>query len=168
MHHVWTVLCRQVITDRDSNQLTLVNAVENVLVRPLVDQIPDDAVIPLDWVLVSMWTRSNLDAPEEAQYRVMLLSPDSEPSPITAIDGSTVFRVDMTEKRRMRTQLQITTLRVGPPGTYAFRVDLGVKSKWTTVAIIPYDFALIGGEADGGLDAAVKATKKRKPRKAST
>jgi hypothetical protein len=74
--HVWTVVCSRSATDRESNNLSLFDVLEQInLLGPLPD--PGARVaLPLQYEVISLWTRANPDDAEESTSRIRLMSPN--------------------------------------------------------------------------------------------
>lgn len=142
MEHVWTVLCRRAITDRETNQVTLVDAIEGIAVTDTElgsgDQ-PPEASFECEVTLLSFWVRSNPAEPERGESRVSLRGPDGN-----AIQSDTEIRleIDLTGTQQFRTQLKMNHLPLHGQGRYTFEVELNVERAWETVARIPYDVVI--------------------------
>lgn len=165
MDHVWTVFCSRSLVDADTKQLSLIDTIEKVTVTALPGkQIPANSAVELSCSLVSLWTRSDFDVPESGLCRVRLFGPDGqEIEPAEPM----LYDADLTDKRRLRTQVRLQGLPLGIPGRYVFQTETFVEPGWVEVARTPYELEIqLGGEAAPDLIAPPKAAKsRRKPRK---
>lgn len=147
MDHSWTVFCHRTIADRDSNRLTLVDTIDNVTLQGPMPDVQDGVlvVVPLDCVLVSHWTRSDLEEQEKATCKITLLSPSGavvpfvDPSPL-------ILSVDLTEMVTMRVHNRLPGLPVGEQGRYTFHVEVASGDEWRTVARVPYILKIEGAK----------------------
>ena len=131
MDHVWTVLCRQVITDVSSNNVSLINVVERIVFQA----VGDGNAIPYPVELVTMWTRSQPDEPEVSEAQVSLLSP-SDASLIDSIN----YDVDLSEHLRLRVNGQFQAIPFTESGIYKFLVERReADGMWQLVASIPLE-----------------------------
>lgn len=146
MEHVWSVLCRRAITDKETNQMTLVDSIEHIGVtldsdQPLTahDEDPERKIgIKLEATLISYWVRSENDAPEKGICRVSLLGPNR-----VTIGREMTMAIDLTKKRRMRTQLTLEGLPFTGLGRYNFLVEMeDADGDWKTAARVPYEVEL--------------------------
>jgi hypothetical protein len=141
--HVWTVLCRRSVIDRDSNAISLFDAVEALSFAGPVERVLSEAsgdsppLIPAQMELVSFWTRSDPKRKEKARARYVLVTPR----------GKTIVKsenqLDLMQHQRVRHRLTIDGLPfLAEPGTYEWKAQLrgtGKSASWRTVARIPFD-----------------------------
>ena len=112
MEHVWTVLCRRAITDRETNQTSLIDSIEGLTATISAEKVKEAERdnkrigVEVGAVLVSFWVRSDLKIPEMGEMRTRVVAPD----------GSVVSRedakasVNLRDNRRMRMHLEIPAL----------------------------------------------------------
>ena len=137
MKVLWAILCESSVTDKDTNNVSLFNIIEEVTIQgptPAVESEPgsDSIVVPLGLNFVILWSRSNLEVPEKGQGRVRLLDPDGEVAP------SREFEVDLTEFLRMRVGSRLPGLPSGKEGEHLFRVEGKVPdSDWKQMFELP-------------------------------
>ena len=142
--HVWTVLCSHAVIDRDSNNVSLLDVIEQLNIRDrssseksIVFSL-DPMTLSLD--LMTLWARSDIDVPAQGRGRVTFLSPSGEVS-----DGPFEFGVDLSQHRRIRTRGSFKALHVTEPGRYLFRVELQNEgeTEWCQVAMIPLEINIL-------------------------
>ena len=132
--HCWSVLCNRSLIDKETNNVTLIDVLEQFQF-----QIKGDLTPPLPWSmeLVTLWSRDNLDQKEKRAARVTFFSPSNK-----VIADVIPYQVDLTVYRRNRSRLRIEGL---PPlkesGQYYFLIELegDFEDKWTEVTRIPVD-----------------------------
>jgi hypothetical protein len=130
--HIWSIVCGRSTTDRESGNISIFDVVEQVnVLGPLPDPATRPA-IPMQYEIVSLWARQQLDQPEEAQARVRLIGPNN-----AEILGQG-FAVNLTQHVRMRTQLRSIGFPVVGTGIYTFYVDIQrANEEWENVSHIP-------------------------------
>lgn len=122
MKVIWAVLCQNSVIDKATNTISLFNVVEEIQVAP---QPPQEPLIPpaagrgasIVFQLVTLWGRSNEDAPEQGRGRLRLVLPDGE----STITGE--YEVDLAKFLRLRHITQIATLPIRNEGIYKFVVE---------------------------------------------
>jgi hypothetical protein len=126
--HVWTVLCTQSITDRESNNLTLLNVIEQINVLG-----PVPGPIPIQLELVTLWVRSEPDRPTRGRGRVRVVAPGG-----TQL-AENEYEIDLTQFERIRNQGRIQGVPFSGPGRYLFVVSLQQEDEqdWQDVARVP-------------------------------
>ena len=122
MKVIWAVLCQNSVIDRATNAMSLFNVIEEIQVTPQPPQeplIPPAAGqgVPIVFQLVTLWVRSNQDAPEQGRGRRRLVLPDGE-SIITS-----EHEVDLSKFLRLRHITQIATLPIRNEGIYKFVIE---------------------------------------------
>lgn len=132
IEHIWSVVCGKSTTDRESNNLSLLDILEQV---NLLGPAPDpgtNVALPLQFELVSLWSKSNLGEPEQSVSRIRMIAPDN-----TEI-LSNEFPVNLTEHARMRTQMKSIMFPLHGAGRYTFTVEIRrADNNWDMVARIP-------------------------------
>lgn len=133
IEHVWSVLCTKSIIDRDSNNLSLIDTLEQLNLSPDVE-FP--AVIGNAFELVSMWSRSNYDELVRGRARVIVENPSSQTRELPE------YEIDLWNSRRFRYRINIQGFSLNEPGKFIFHVELledGGEGEPVNVANIPLD-----------------------------
>ena len=130
--HVWTVLCTRSSIDRETNNMSLFEAIEQLTIHDWTGQ-PGFAPGPFE--LVSLWARAETDRPCRGEARFLLRTPGGR----TAI--SQTHEVDLRQYRRLRTRRRIPAIPVDGAGLYTFLVELREldQDQWLQVARIPLE-----------------------------
>lgn len=131
IYHVWSVLCSRSSTDKETNNVSLFDVIEqlNVLAP---DPIPDGAGIPIQSELVTLWSRENPEEPGRTGGRVRLLSPNA------SVAFAQEFDINLLEHHRVRTQLRMNGFPLRGFGRYLLVVEQRQgEDAWREVARIP-------------------------------
>lgn len=135
--HVWTVVCSRAVIDRNSNNVSLQNVIEQVTI-PAGPQ--PNTVLPIELDIMTLWARTDFDTPTQGRARVTFLSPSG-----LANDGPFEFSIDLSKYNRHRSRGRFQTLHISESGRHTFLVELQNESgtEWRQVAAIPLevDFA---------------------------
>ncbi len=131
MEHIWSVLCRTQITDKDRNTLSLIETIEQINFFSEEDNLEG---IPAQMVIVSMWWRSNQSQPEEGYQRMLIASPTGE-----IILTSANLGIDLNKSGRARIIINIDGLPFTEAGIYRFIIQYSMNENgdWVTSASIP-------------------------------
>jgi hypothetical protein len=140
--HLWSVLCYKGILDQYTNQVSLLDVIEGITAtaqeppRPLEEG--KALRVPASFMLVSLWMRSDVGAPEEITTRVRLVAP-------TGVSRRpNVVKVDLTKHVRSRTFMRFEGLPYHGDGYYQFIVEVQGEQadQWRVVAEVPLEFKL--------------------------
>ena len=118
--HVWSVLCRSSSVDRDSNNISLYEVFEELTVDIGVKkgaQEPKEFNIPVEYEVVSLWTKDNTNKHVKAEVKIEVVNPADKKN------KEFINSFEMPEKmKRMRYRLRIRGLGISSPGYYKFFV----------------------------------------------
>ena len=132
IRHIWTVLCQKSILDHDTNNLTLVDVAEQIVisiadldsvklsaaaVQPMQETNAPSVTLRLE--LVSLWARQKKDRPEKGHARIRIMAPSSE------IMYEMTYEINLSASTRFRQRSGLMGL---PPaiasGEYIFITEL--------------------------------------------
>ena len=130
MDHIWTVICEKSITDSRSNNISLINIMEQIRVAPK----EDIRGILLELEVVSLWCRSDADQPETGHTRTILCSPIGD-----ELAQSELITIDLTKYQRIRASWKFIGLPYSDDGRYHFVVQRQIDDQWQTVATVPLE-----------------------------
>lgn len=132
VEHIWSVLCRTAITDKDRNTLSMIETIEqvNFAAEGTVTGIPFEAAI------ISMWWRSSLGQPEVGYQRLGIISPIGEDLLTSASQ-----EIDLSIHRRSRNTFNLSGMPFTESGVYRFNIQFSAdgESDWTNVASVPIE-----------------------------
>lgn len=138
MEHVWTVFAERVITDKSSNQVSLIDAVEEI--RIVFPAGPTRVFpVPFDGWFITLWVRSDVTRPEKGLMRVSFIGPAGEPIVAAKPEGE---EVDLTEKLRIRLTTHMISVPSKGNGRYHYIVEQKLETQWVRVAKIPVDVTI--------------------------
>ncbi len=139
--HVWTVVCSRAVIDKNSNNVSIQNVIEQITVpgEPQPEQ-----VVGIAFEVVSLWSRSDFDVPSHGQARLTYLSPSGRRT------GPVEFDLDLSEYERLRTRRAFQGLPVAEPGRHNWLVELRNEGEdeWQEVASIPIKVMFVPVESE--------------------
>jgi hypothetical protein len=147
----WAVLCQQAMTDATSNQISLMNILEEITLVAFEDQgqmLVDSEALKttsghgMSFQLCSFWLRDDADVPEFVEARAEVKSPKGR----TLVNQE--FAVDLNQFQRLRSFVKFLSVPLdgpnsdggGPlPGVYTFKVQKGKRGSsgkitWQTLS----------------------------------
>jgi hypothetical protein len=130
-HFDFALLAQSVSVDRESNNLSIINVIDELTVPRETPDPPKGKILPagFSFFLLMVWERSSAAVPETKEGRVLLVGPNSKrPAGIAPI------KIDLTGTNlRCRIMLRTDVLPYQGPGTYTFVVQLKAGAKWRRV-----------------------------------
>lgn len=141
IRHVWTVICESSSIDRDTNNLSLLGALESLSVRPPPDtSFP--ITIPFRHHVVSLWVRGDPDVPGRGVQRLRLLGP----LPAREELHSSEMEVDLSEYNRMRTRAVNNGFPIGGHGEHEWEISIQMPGgDWQVAATVPVEIVVLEG-----------------------
>jgi hypothetical protein len=134
INHIWTVICSKSIIDRESNNISLSNVLEQInITRSAEFEEGKAGLIPINYELVTLWMREREDQPDRIMAKITFIS-SSGPLP-----PANEFEVDLSQHIRTRTILRGNGLPFNEPGIYYFQIEVqkATLGDWEIVAKIP-------------------------------
>ena len=132
MQHKWTILCERIIVDETSQLLSLIDVIEDINIPALPCDDKNITVVPIRWVLVNFWARTDETIPEYAEIKIRLVSP------IETVVAERELKIDLTEKVNLRHFFRSGELPVQGEGTYRFIIEINNDGVWEIVSETPY------------------------------
>lgn len=139
--HVWTVVCSQIVIDRDSNNVSLQNIIEQINIR--AEPMPDGK-LPIVLHTMTLWVRTDSNTPARGRGRVKFVSPSGQAA------APLEFDINLSEYTGHRTRGKFGGLPVTEPGRYSFRVDFQEEGEdeWRQVASVPVEVIFTPPESE--------------------
>ncbi len=136
MKVIWAVACQASSLDKDTNNVSLFNVIEEIAVsaEPPTEAAGTDttAVARGDFELVVLWARSDEEASEKGTGRVRILDPDGK-----ALGGAD-SDVDLSTFLRLRSRNRFMVFPVTKLGMYDFVVEYKTADEdWTIMFNVP-------------------------------
>ena len=130
IEHIWTVLCSRAIVDADSNNLSLINVIEQININ---DEPKPDGFIPIPFEVVSYWSRIEVDKPANGQVNITLISPSGK------LINTNEVPLDLKNFQRERQRVSYPGIPASEPGRYVFHIEFRDESEqqWHEVANVP-------------------------------
>lgn len=136
--HIWSIICTNSIINRDSNNVTLIEAVEEMQFGPA--PTPADlgdngyVMIPIAVQLVTLWERSNLSDEERFLSRLRIFDPSGR-----SLTPTETQREWNLEKQRIRTTIRLMSLPFSESGRYEFLLESKAidGARWKRSAALP-------------------------------
>ena len=143
MKHIWTVFCRNVLEDKNSGNLSLVDIVERMTFgADLPDERPYMVPIPTPHFIVSSWLKPDDTDQAKCYTRIRFMSPDG-----TALVNY-VLMLEFENSPKLRVSGQVESLPYTVNGTYEFEVSYGSEGDWKVAARVPLEMVLSRPELD--------------------
>jgi hypothetical protein len=140
IRHLWTIPCRVAITDQDSNNVSLIEVLEELVLAQAPDHVQDARrLVPAFFDVVSLWSRGNLAQPETGYARSSLVDAQDR----IVLLHETV--VDLRQNVRLRTFGKILGLPVRDSGIYHLKVEArpDEAAAWQEVARVPIQITVM-------------------------
>lgn len=123
--HVWTVLCKKSVVDRETNNITLFDVLERLDVgveikNQKLSGLPEKVVLPFSFEIVTMWARSDFEDKIErkVEAKTEILDPNG-----VKIGNVTNNFVMSPEFRRMRSIGRLSNIGLTISGKYFFKIS---------------------------------------------
>jgi len=142
---IWTVLCLRSIVDKSSNNVSLIDVLEEVKLEQVIprNKVESPILVPFPFYWVTLWARREDGRPGRGQVKDVIMSPS----------GKTVreseYEVDLSKYKRYRFMRRLDGLPVGESGQYKFRTQvkdekLGI---WEDASVVPLEISIETREA---------------------
>lgn len=120
--HLWSVLCQSVITDIETNNVSYINAIEEITAL----QLPAP-MLPL--MVGTLWRQ---EMPKDSlEVRVRFFGPGGEQL------AANTFGPQAFEKDRWRLNFGFGGMQLKTPGEYSFSIEHKVGNEWREVSRLP-------------------------------
>jgi hypothetical protein len=123
IRNVWTVLCRDIITDQESNSVSYLRCIEEGAAAQLPIQIG-----PV--FLGTLWEKM-VNGPASVSFRMALISPAQKHQAILQT------RPIVLDQPRHRLHFRLNALRLEEFGNHMLLLDFRQAGKWETAASLP-------------------------------
>ena len=132
----WAVIAENSAIDRDTNNISLFNVIEEVHI-PEPPEPRDDgdqlSVVALRFVFVALFARSEAGTGEKKEVRLTIALPDGK----VAETGLT-FEIDLDTADRTRIRINGSTLPLAGKGEYRFRIEgRDEDADWHLITEVP-------------------------------
>ncbi len=130
MRVLYALLCQRAIIDRDSNNVSIFNVIEEMGIPPqealtVSSNTPVQFGHLIGFELLALWARTAEDVPEEGTGRLQLFLPDRDEALITR-----TFPLDLSQFLRTRQPIAFPGLPEAVGGTYRFVLSVSSNGEW--------------------------------------
>jgi hypothetical protein len=136
--HVWSILCSQAIIDRETNNVSIWNAIEQITIAA---EPKPRGVVPIRFDIATLCVRSDMDVPAKGNLRIILSTPSGEDVQLNEAP------IDLINYERARNITQIQGLPANESGIYIIKIELKQDDEWEQVAKIPVSIVFQPPEA---------------------
>lgn len=163
--HIWSILCRQGLVNKFTNGVSLIDAIEEIVIETERPPPQEWRLVPIQAVLVSFFERSDPAIPEQARVKIEIVAPngDIHSKPL-------VSEIGLDDNVRSRTFVNMEGLPVHGFGAHRFLVSMSqdVGSAWMRVAELPLEYKPKDGQETVGISEPIlpkkeKTSAKKKP-----
>jgi len=137
INHISTLICLQSIVNEQTQNITLVEIIEQFNIDNISSYNENQSIILPDFELVSFWGRKTKDQPSQGSGRLCLISPSGN------ILLQKEYEIDLSNNLRCNAIFKISGLEIEEEGDYEFHIKLieQGKTKWKTVgkALLPIE-----------------------------
>ena len=137
MKHIWTVICRNVLEDKNTGNLSLVDILERITFSAdLPEERPYTMPIQRPLYIVSNWLNQEEASTADFYTRIRFVSPDGA----ELVNEKVKLRFENSPK--LRVSGQVGSLPYTTNGLYEFEIALESNGYWDVVAQIPIEIIL--------------------------
>jgi hypothetical protein len=138
---VWCVLCRKGVLDKYTNQMSLLDVIDELTIAP-AQPIPADArdiFLSVQFHVVSLWVRSDMSVPETLRFRTVISGPNNRTSPGPETE------INLREFVRSRHITRFEALPFHGAGQYRFFIERysAEREGWERLTSIPLEVKII-------------------------
>jgi hypothetical protein len=154
--HVWTVLCQKILTDPETQVVSLIDVFDHLIldqaddfdIQAAIEEVQSaggrGVVFPTRMHLVTQWVRSDSSKPEISRFRLSLESPAGE-----RLQEQEVL-IELTESVAQRITIRFDKMSVTGLGRYWYIIETPKERKnkkvdWERVANLPLDVVVPPG-----------------------
>ena len=137
IEHVWSVLCKETIIDKQDNNLFIQRVIEEITLHTAPKE---NGLLAANLQVVTFWVKSDPGQPETGEMRISFSAPTGKTL------GDVETSIDLETAIRSRNIMVFKLLPISTPGRYYFRVYLKTSKGWKKVANIPLDVSFAPGD----------------------
>ena len=141
MKHVWSALCLKSVIDKASNNISLLEVIEEIHASPYElkgEEGNTGLFVPMPIHWVSLWERSNPEIPEKTWIKDTIKLPSGK------LLGEQELEVDLLAKKRRRLIRMVPVPPSNELGRYVFetRVKNEGETRWKKVSEVPLEIIM--------------------------
>lgn len=141
--HIWSLVCRESKIEAETNNVSIIDAYENLQFALEIDEAMYDKtkpiVGPFNFEVISLFYRDSKDTEESLNTFVAFLDPKG--TQLLEFNSKLVFQ---EKHNRMRNRVKFANIALTTTGTYVVQIKTqkGEKSGKDLVAAIPLDIQI--------------------------
>ena len=134
INHVWTVVCSKSVVDKETNNVSLLEVIEQLTFEG-PEEPKQVTNLPFLGEIVSLWSRAQKDENPLGTGKIVI--EDNAGAGI----GEVEFQIDLREFQRARTILKFNAMPFKASGTQVFHIQykFGGADEWKTAAKVPVE-----------------------------
>ncbi|MFW9940463.1 MAG: hypothetical protein ACFFFT_05440 [Candidatus Thorarchaeota archaeon] len=138
IENVWTVICQRSVVDKDTNNLSIFDVLEQfTITAPKLPKSRDNkkTIIPLSFEVISFWIKKNMDHPETGTAKLTFKAPNGNQ------EEGAIFDINLQKHKRFRSKIKVAGIPFYGSGEYVFIVYLKNEKtgKWKEVSKVPIE-----------------------------
>jgi hypothetical protein len=140
IRHIWTVLCSRSITDKDTNNISLLDVIEGIQLQVKKGTNKEEVSIPFPFQWVTFWAREKgeEDKPTDGRVKDIVLGPSGK------IIFTKEYEVDLSQSKRTRFVRNFQGMPAPDSGQYTFRTQVRNEHRnvWEDVSEVPLEVSI--------------------------
>ncbi len=139
MRHIWSVVCRHAIEDKNSNNFSLIETFSQVSFK---GEFPPERPIslPFNYHIVSLWRRMNDQENLDYPVRMRIIAPGN----VELVSAE--LTVNLRENDNFKTDFRSDTFQYTDNGIYEYEISYRQGDNWIIATQIP--LKVIHGHAE--------------------
>lgn len=136
--HVWTIICRESVINRENNALSLMNVFEGLQIE-IGKEAPREINIPINYEIITFLRKSKKSEEENIEQRVSIIDPNG----VLTVDPLVVPIKTEKGKFNHRQIIKSIGFKITVAGSYQFIIELKQpEGKFEVVAMIPLEVTI--------------------------
>lgn len=123
IRHIWSVLCKESVIDRDDNNISIHGVLEELSISlSLVNgtgKLPEKLNIPMNYEIVSLWQKSKEVELAKAEIEYLFIDPENK----ELLKNTQTIEIPKTS-RRFRSRMKIVGMPLSKEGDYKFQIKM--------------------------------------------
>lgn len=139
--NLWSILCRQSIIDRGSNNISMIEALEEIKINVDIQKGSSNEIktinIPIEYEFISLWKRSDKNLIEEYDLKLEIIDPDE--NIVKTFNQKMIMQSGI---KRYRSIFKISGFSATKNGEYIFKIETQ-KGKNIISSKIPLEVEIV-------------------------
>lgn len=126
IRHVWSVLCKESVIDRDDNNISIHSVIEelSISLAPAngIGKLPDKLNVPMNYEIVSLWQKGKEVELGRTEIEYLFIDPENK----ELLRNTQTIEIPKTSKRH-RSRMKIMGMPLSKEGDYKFQIKMKEK-----------------------------------------